>query len=353
MTVRVIDQAGIRQLVEKLQKEAKVMAPHRREGRDQWAFQEVTDPDLICLEYTTTTIPPKQFAFPTREPLVRVKLGGDDLVAEPVLQAEPLVLFGVHPCDIYGLQCLDVVYCDEHADPNWIARRQQMRIVGVDCTPDDWCFCTSMGTASVDSGFDLFLTPLGEECLVEVGTEAGAQMLEGLPTREADAGEIGQVKKQLAKKLDQERKINTDFHNLPLRFSGAAQSEVWEKHAKRCYGCGTCVLTCPTCVCFDVVDDIKLDLTEAQRDRIWDGCMLEDFAKVASGENFREERFQRLRHRYFRKYAYLFTRYGRPYCCGCGRCVRQCLVHIDPVEIINDLLEATDQTSKGGVTRGA
>jgi sulfhydrogenase subunit beta (sulfur reductase) len=349
MSVRVMDQAALKQLVEKLQQEAKVVAPHRREGRDQWAFQEVTDPDLITLEYTTTTIPPKEFAFPTRETLMRAKLGGG-IEAEAVIVAEPIVLFGVHPCDIYGLESLDLAYCDTHCDPNWAARREQMRIVGVDCLPDEHCFCASMGTASVDSGYDLFLTPLDGEYLVEVGTEAGAKMLEGLPTREPQGDEVSQIKQQVAKKLVQERKINTDYHNLPLRFSGAAHSGVWEKHAEKCYSCGTCVLTCPTCLCFDVLDEIKLDLSETRRDRIWDGCMLESFAEVASGENFREEREQRLRHRYFRKYAYLFTRYGRPYCCGCGRCVRQCLVHIDPVKIINDLLEETEQ---GGVTHGA
>ena len=350
MSVRVIDQAGIRQLVEKLQQEAKVVAPHRREGRDQWAFQEVTDPDLITLEYTTTTLPPKQFAWPPRETLIRARLGEGPVQAEPVVEVEPLVLFGVHPCDIYGLQSLDIAYCHEHVDPNYVARRQQMRIVGVDCVPDEWCFCASMGTASVDSGYDLFLTPLDGEYLVEVGTEAGEAMLEGITTREPTAAEIKEVKRRLAKKLDQDHKIHTDYHNLSLRFAGAANSPVWEKHAERCYSCGTCVLTCPLCMCFDVLDEIKLDLSETRRDRVWDGCMLEPFAEVASGENFREERFERLRHRHFRKYAYLFTKFGRPYCCGCGRCVRQCLVHIDPVEIINDLLE---EHEKGGVTHGA
>jgi len=69
---------------------------------------------------------------------------------------------------------------------------------------------------------------------------------------------------------------------------------------------------------------------------------------VAGGENFRENREERLRHRFFRKYAYLYTRYGKPYCCGCGRCVRQCLVSIDPVAVINDLL----QTHGKGATVG-
>lgn len=348
MTVRVIDQDGVRGLVEKLQEEAKVVAPHRREGENQWAFQEVTDPDKICLQYTSTILPPKEFAFPMRETFLRMKRG-EIPQAEAVIEAEPIVLFGVHPCDIYALECLDVAYCDEHVDPNWAARREQMRIVGVDCVPDEHCFCASMGTARVDSGYDLFLTLLGDEYLVEVGTEAGEQMLTGLPTREATAGEIAQAKKQFAEKIKQERQLNDDYRNLPLRFSGAADYELWEKYAEKCYGCGTCNLVCPTCFCFDVIDEVSLDLAEAWRDRVWDGCMLEGFAEVASGENFREERAQRLRHRFYRKYSYLFTKYGRPYCCGCGRCVRQCLVHIDPVEVINDLLK---ESQKEVVARG-
>jgi len=349
MTVRVIDKQGVRKLVETLRQEAKVVAPHRLEGENQWAFQEVKDPDKICLDYVTTCLPPKEFAFPTRETLVRYRLG-DPFEAEPVIEAEPIVLFGVHPCDIYGLQCLDIAYCDEHCDPNWVARREQMRIVGVDCVPDEWCFCAAMGTATVESGFDLFLNALGDgSYLVEAGTAAGEQMLAGLELREATAAEVAAVKKRVAERVKRERKIDDDTRNLPLHFTGKARSPVWEKHAERCYSCGTCVLVCPTCICFDVVDEVSLDLQEGTRDRVWDGCMLEDFAAVASGENFREERFQRLRHRHFRKYAYLFTKYGRPYCCGCGRCVRQCLVHIDPVAILNDLIAE----SKGGATRGA
>ena len=135
-----------------------------------------------------------------------------------------------------------------------------------------------------------------------------------------------------------ERRIHCELSSLPLYFQGFADSGVWKQWAEKCYSCGTCNLTCPTCFCFDVLDETDLSLASGVREREWDGCMLEGFAAVGSGENFREKREERLRHRFFRKYAYLFTRYGRPYCCGCGRCVRQCLVHIDPVGIINDLL---------------
>ena len=122
--------------------------------------------------------------------------------------------------------------------------------------------------------------------------------------------------------------------------ASAAKSPVWEKQSEKCYSCGTCNLVCPTCYCFDVLDEMGLSLTEGDRVREWDGCMLEEFAEVAGDENFREDRSQRLRHRMYRKYSYLFTRYDVPFCCGCGRCARQCLVDIDPVGVINELIEA-------------
>lgn len=337
MALQVIGSEVVTQLLEKLMAEATVVAPHRREGLKQWAFAEVTDPAAVCLEYTSTILPPKKYAMPTRETLVHLELA-DKPRFEPVIEASPLVLFGVHPCDIYGLNVLDVALTDKNVDPNWSARRAQMRVVAVDCEPDDYCFCASMDTASVSEGYDLFLTPLNGDYVVEVATPAGEQMMSGLPARQATAAELAAVKERLASKFQQERRIHCELPNLPLHFESVADSPLWGERAKRCYSCGTCNLVCPTCYCFNVLDEMDLALHSGDRIREWDACMLEDFAKVASGENFREDKEARLRHRFYRKYSYLFAKYGRPYCCGCGRCVRQCLVHIDPVEVLNDVI---------------
>lgn len=339
MTLQTISVNEIRNLLARLIEQGRVVAPQARLGDRQWAFDDLRDPADAVLQYTSTVLPPKKYAFPPKEPLVRYELQGSP-TATPVVEAEPITLFGVHPCDIYGLEALDTSFSDVHPEPNYLERRAKMRVIGIDCEPDEWCFCSSMGTATVDSGYDIFLTPLPDEehYLAEIATPAGEEMVAGLDIRDATGSEVGYLKTHLAKKTQKDRKLNCEATNLPLLFTGFAESPVWERWAQKCYSCGTCNLTCPTCFCFDVLDQMDLSLHSGERVREWDGCMLEEFAHVASGENFREDRRERLRHRFFRKYAYLFTRYGKPYCCGCGRCVRQCLVKIDPVGVINDLI---------------
>ncbi len=341
MTLRVISDGAVRELMEKLKQQARVVAPHRREGRNQWQFADVEDPAKVELNYTSTILPPKKYAFPTQEPFVHYQFG-EQFSAEPVTEVEPIVLFGVHPCDIYALECLDISMTDQYADPNWVSRRKAMRIVGIDCQPDEWCFCATMNTAAARSGYDLFLTPINNwtEYVAEAATPAGEEMLQMVGSRDAASDDMAQVRQWEAEKISKQagRSLNAALVDLPLHFTGFADSPVWQRYADKCYSCGTCNLVCPTCFCFDVLDQLKLTMDEGYRVRMWDGCMLEDFAVVAPHENFREERWERIRHRFYRKYAYLFTRYGRPYCCGCARCVRQCLADIDPVEVINDLL---------------
>jgi len=84
--------------------------------------------------------------------------------------------------------------------------------------------------------------------------------------------------------------------------------------ARRCFSCGTCTNVCPTCYCFDVFDNLNVDTVSGKRERVWDSCQLKVFSEVAGGENFREHRSNRLRHRMFRKGKYIFERTGRLGC---------------------------------------
>lgn len=66
---------------------------------------------------------------------------------------------------------------------------------------------------------------------------------------------------------------------------------------------------------------------------------MDDFAKVATGEDFRPGRDGRQRHRYYRKFKYPVTKYNKYFCTGCGRCTRTCMAKISLIETVNALLD--------------
>ncbi|MCK5627948.1 4Fe-4S dicluster domain-containing protein, partial [Candidatus Bathyarchaeota archaeon] len=152
---------------------------------------------------------------------------------------------------------------------------------------------------------------------------------------------VGQKEHEIYAKAQQKLDFSPD--RIPgLLEKNYEEREFWEEHAEKCLACGSCVLVCPTCYCFDVKDQPNLSLNKGERIRTWDGCLLEDFAKVASGENFRATRLSRYRHRYFKKGKYLFDRFGFISCVGCGRCSSNCLPDIaNPVTLFNDLYNYT------------
>jgi len=126
---------------------------------------------------------------------------------------------------------------------------------------------------------------------------------------------------------------------LPRVFDECYDSKVWVDVANRCVGCGTCNLTCPTCYCFTVEDEVDVSGIAGCRNRSWDSCMLDSFAEVAGGENFRRRRSQRTRHRIYRKFKYITDNEGLPWCVGCGRCSAFCTAGISLPQILNDLIE--------------
>jgi ferredoxin len=118
-------------------------------------------------------------------------------------------------------------------------------------------------------------------------------------------------------------------------------SPLWRERAKKCLSCGSCNLVCPTCYCFDIQDEVDDRLQTGRRYRMWDGCMLEGFTRIAGDHNFRERPWQRYRHRYMRKGKYIFDKLGELGCVGCGRCVRACTARIaNPKAVFTEFWEA-------------
>jgi ferredoxin len=196
-----------------------------------------------------------------------------------------------------------------------------------------------MGTLTVSNGYDLHLTDLGEAYAVDVGTKQGAALLDRYgDSREATNADMQTLNRVLGAKWPRfPYKLEFDVGELSAVMSQSYESPLWDQLAEICLACGQCTLVCPTCFCFNVKDVVELNLQEGERLRYWDSCQLDEFARVAGGENFREYQAARLRHRFMRKGRYLMEKYGELGCTGCGRCARSCLVDISPVNVFNDL----------------
>jgi ferredoxin len=196
-----------------------------------------------------------------------------------------------------------------------------------------------MGTLTADEGYDLHLTDLEDAYAVDIGTEAGRKLLEKYArARRAANADIRRLNKVLGAKWPRfPYKLSFDVGELHPQMVRAYDSPVWDRLAEKCLACGQCTLVCPTCFCFNVYDEVELNLENGERWRRWDSCQLDEFARVAGGENFREHQAARLRHRFMRKGRYLMEKYNELGCVGCGRCARSCLVDISPVDVFNDL----------------
>ncbi len=297
----------------------------------------------LRLDYDISLTPPKKYFFPQIETVLKFKLGADPK-PEPVVAEKTLCVVGVHPFDIRGIMLFDAVYGGKDPDPNYFLKRNNATIIGVDClNPNPKSFAASMGTATVNEGFDLMLTDIGDAYFVTVGTTKGENLLKkhakAKDATEADEKKRDKARADALKKYQVSLKMKAE--EIPALLTANWESKVFADKASTCFSCGSCVMVCPTCVCFDVQDDPALNLKEGERYRRWDACMLTEFAKVASGENFREHKEQRFRHRMYRKGKYLLERYKQLGCVGCGRCGIVCLAQIAlPAETYNLLKEA-------------
>jgi ferredoxin len=205
-----------------------------------------------------------------------------------------------------------------------------------------------MKANSAIEGFDLMCYPLskdGENGETRYGVFFGTEEGRGLVLYER-AGEPPKVDDErafdeyaAAKGSAFPRMIPYDVDSLPELLDRSYDSLLWEATARRCYSCGSCNLSCPTCYCFNTYDELDLTLAGGDRRREWDGCHLREFALVAGNHNFRPKAASRLRHRIYRKAKWIKEREGIAGCVGCARCDRACTAKISSVEIYNQLAE--------------
>ncbi|HUW01396.1 MAG TPA: 4Fe-4S dicluster domain-containing protein [Acidimicrobiales bacterium] len=254
---------------------------------------------------------------------------------------------GVRPCELAAIAKQDrVLLGGPHPDPTYGANRADLFIVAVNCgDPAETCFCTSMGTGpSAGPGYDLSLTELVDgdvvRYVVEIGSDAGADVLAELTTTSTSAAEAEAARHVVDDAADRiTRHLDTDgikellYENL--------ESPRWDDVAERCLTCGNCTLACPTCFCTDLEDVTDLTGDHTERWRVWDSCFSLDFSTLGPGPH-RASAKARYRQWMTHKLGTWIDQFDESGCVGCGRCITWCPVGIDLTEEVRAMREGTE-----------
>lgn len=315
----------------------KLYAP-QKEG-ETLRFSLLGEEDVPELDFSNTTVPPKDVVFPQTETLYQYELGGTDM-EEPAGEGEGAVL-GIRPCDARAMSIVDSLFAWDVDDPYYLERRSGNTFIGLACLePCVNCFCTSLGGAPASTeGLDAIMTDLGDNYLVQPLTEKGEKLLQNATdalekATEEDVGSAEKLHEEAAAKVAR----NVDTQGIPEKLPQLWEAELWKDISNSCLGCGICTYLCPTCHCFDIQDEVEG--FEGRRCRMWDSCMFGEYTLHASGHNPRPSRRERTRNRINHKYSYYVDKFDTIACVGCGRCINFCPVNIDILNILTQVKEA-------------
>ncbi|NKS42412.1 4Fe-4S ferredoxin [Prescottella equi] len=271
----------------------------------------------------------KTFVHPAKQVLWSER-GGTFSAPEPADRRFAFV--GVRGCDLAAIRTLGTVL---GADPGSVTARvlADLVIVAVNCIePGGVCFCASMGTGpDVGGGYDLGLTErideAGHRFVVDVGTEAGADLLARIPHATADAADTAGARAAVDEARGRMGRAMPDV-DLRALLRAARDEPVWDDVADRCLTCGNCTMVCPTCFCTTAEDVSELGGEGTERRQRWASCFELDYSHLHGG-NVRTSGAARYRQWMTHKLGTWFDQFGSSGCVGCGRCIDWCPVGID------------------------
>lgn len=329
-----LETKNINLLVQALRKNHIIYGPVKEPGTGKFIFDTVRADEQLEFDAPIPYNPPKDTIFPQCETIYTYgynKETRDAYFKEEYYESRK-ALIGLRPCDLAGIMCLDRFFLgQEFVDDVYLAHRRKMFIVTNTCvTPFSQCFCVCTDSGPyAKEGYDLNLTKIGDNYLVETGSDKGEALVQELGLAKATDEIIKQKKKVIdtsISKFDGEAMENKAWISKVMNriTTGFIDQEVWEYIGDRCFECGACSFVCPTCSCFNI-EDTRANKDITKRKRTWDSCSFEGYTRMAGDHNPRKPIEDRRNKRFFCKLSYSQSKkYLRPGCVGCGRCARVC-----------------------------
>jgi ferredoxin len=336
----ILKKNDLKSLLSSWSKDGEVFAPQLEGGQVMLLPYEE---NKFTMDYINFAFPLKEYLFKQKEILFNWKKDNGNISVETPrnMNGNSRIYFGIRPCDIYGLKYMDKFFLEGYKDEFYWKNRNEAVIIAINCSkPGGNCFCSSMGTGPfANSGYDLLFTPLKDEFLIEIGTRKGEELTTSSRNLLTQA-EVSLVKEKSIVEKDVlnkfANKINTV--NVSKLLEESFTNPIWLKLSKTCISCTGCTSLCPTCTCFNIVEESK-GANCGCRVRYWDSCQNDSFTRNAKEHNPRSGE-ARVRYRIYDKFKYIEDKFNIKGCTGCGRCINVCPASINVVDIINELADS-------------
>lgn len=339
-----LDKKDFKAFLQNLMDEYDLFAPVRL-AEGVFVYKKIDHPEEVDLSASNPQKPAKEVFFPQSETMFRYeKAAKENRTTSTEAVQRNRVILGARPCDIQAVSIIDEVFLGkEYVDVFYGNKRKATVIIGLACNdPLSTCFCPSAGGGPfLRKGSDLFLIDLGEMFIVELLTEKGMTFQKNKFLKEPDAKEVS-LAQEIEGKASKKADASVPVEGIDKRSDLMMESPFWERMHEKCIGCGACTFLCPTCHCFDIVDEAMTN--KGQRVRNWDSCLFSLYSQETSGHNPRPTGRERTRQRLMHKFNYFPKNFGRIACVGCGRCILYCPVNFD-------IRQAIDLTTAKGIKK--
>lgn len=294
----------------------------------------------LSLNYINFPFPVKEFLFKQKEELFHWENKDGSIQIHPADSSikNKNLFFGIRSCDAYGIAYMDKFFLEGYKDEIYEKNRESTWVVAINCSDvGEDCFCNSMGTGPFAStGYDILFTELQDNYLIEVATLKGEELiiLGGNLLTNADAILLKE-KDLLEDTLLDKFKTVINVSNISNVLEDNFNDPLWAQLSKDCVACTGCTNLCPTCTCFNVIEE-NTSCDSGCRVRCYDSCQSDSFTRNAGEHNPRNS-ISRVRYRLYDKFKYIEEKFNMKGCSGCGRCINVCPASINVVNVINTL----------------